>query len=223
MAKPWLDAGYECWCFDGQHEPGITRDGNHVKVGMWFNPYRKLEHVKEIIEMIGSASFVFGFPECTDLTVAGARHFKKKREANPLFQHEAIELADLVRCVGVALGCAWAFENPVSVISSHYRKYDFNFNPCDYGGYLPDDDTHPLYPQVYPGRDAYNKNTCIWHGNGYKRPRMKPVDPLHKDNPGWKHCGGKSTKTKNIRSATPRGFSLANFESNGEILTSDAA
>jgi len=28
MAKPWLDAGYECWCFDGQHSRGISRNGN---------------------------------------------------------------------------------------------------------------------------------------------------------------------------------------------------
>ena len=78
MAQPWLDAGYECWCFDGQHEPGVTKDGNHVKVGMWFDPYKKLQHAKEILELVGSAEFVFGFPECTNLTVAGARHFSKK-------------------------------------------------------------------------------------------------------------------------------------------------
>ena len=217
MAKPWADAGYLCYCFDGQHPEGLslTEHDNILSVGKWFDPYSKLQHVKEIVDIVGEASFVFGFPECTDLTVAGARHFKKKREANPMFQLEAIELADLVRCVGVALGCAWAFENPVSVISSQYRKYDFNFNPCDFGGYLPDGDEHPLYPEVYPGRDAYNKNTCIWSGNGYRRPTEKRVEPLYKDNPGWKHCGGKSTRTKNIRSATPRGFSIANFKSNG--------
>ncbi len=37
MEEPWLKNGYEVWSFDGQHEPGITRDGNHVKVGMWFD------------------------------------------------------------------------------------------------------------------------------------------------------------------------------------------
>ena len=36
----------------------------------------------------------------------------------------------------------------------------------------------------------------------------------HKNNPGWKKCGGKSTRTKNIRSATPRGFAQAVFEAN---------
>ena len=23
MAQPWVKAGYECWCFDGQHESTV--------------------------------------------------------------------------------------------------------------------------------------------------------------------------------------------------------
>ena len=38
MAQPWIDAGFEAWCFDGQHEPGVFRDGLRVNVGMWFDP-----------------------------------------------------------------------------------------------------------------------------------------------------------------------------------------
>lgn len=222
MARPWLDAGYECWSIDGQHEEGISSKGNSIKVGMWLDPYRKLQQAVEIKTMIGDADIIFGFPECTDLTVAGARHFAKKRRENPLFQAEAIELADLVRCVGVSLGCAWAFENPVSVISTQYRPCDFRFDPCDYGGYLPFNDQHPLYPEIYPARDAYNKKTCIWSGNGFKEPKTKRVEPLEKDNPGWKMCGGKSIRTKNIRSATPRGFAQAVFESNSRRVASDS-
>lgn len=224
MAKPWIEAGYDCYIFDGQHPKGVTtpcyfdssgRRHDYTAVGMWFDPRDKLISAKAILDLVGEGvEFVFGFPECTDLTVAGAKHFKSKRDSNPLFQLEAIELADLVRCVGVLCDAAWAFENPVSVISTQYRRPDFKFNPCDYGGYLPEVDEHPLYPGIYPPRDAYNKGTCIWCGNGYKIPKPKKIEPLYKDNPGWKHCGGKSLKTKNIRSATPRGFSIANFEAN---------
>ena len=39
-----------------------------------------------------------------------------------------------------------------------------------------------------------------YYGNGYSKPMMK--------------LGGKSQKTKNIRSATPRGFAQAVFEAN---------
>lgn len=219
MAKPWLDDGYECWCFDGQHPRGITQEGNHIKVGMYLEAHSKLHYAERIFDIVGDGvELVFGFPECTDLTNAGAKHFSGKRGFNSLFQAEAIELADLVRVVGNLYGCAWAFENPVGAISTQYRDYDFSFNPCDYGGYLPPNDKHPIYPNIYPGQDAYNKNTCIWHGNGFKEPRKRPITPKFKENPGWKLCGGKSIKTKNIRSATPRGFAFAVKQSNSRNI-----
>lgn len=215
MSKPWLDAGYECWCFDSQHPKGITKINNYIKVGMYIEANSKLLYAKKIVDLVGdNVSFVFGFPECTDLTVAGAKHFNKKSKFNRMFQLESIELADLIRCIGVLTNSPWGFENPVSVISSQYRKPDFIFNPRDFGGYLPREDKHPLYPKIYPPRDAYNKNTCLWYGNGFKKPKILKVKSLIKDNPGWKKCGGKSIKTKNIRSATPRGFSIATFEAN---------
>lgn len=214
MAQPWLDAGYECWCFDGQHKPGIERSGNLLKVGMYFEAHGKLVYASRVADLVGEASHVFGFPECTNLTSAGAKHFKSKRNFNPLFQLEAIELCDLVRCVGVMLDSPWAFENPRGVVSTQYFPKSFSFDPCDYGGYLAEDDKHPLYPEVYPPRDAYKKDTFVWCGNGYKEPKRNPVDALSKNNPGWEKCGGRSTRTKNIRSATPRGFAQANFEAN---------
>ena len=209
MAKPWIEKGYECWCFDGQHTPGITRDGLHVKVGMWFDAYNTKQAVSDIKEMVGECSFVFGFPECTDLAVSGAAHFAKKSEENPTFQAEATELARLVQYIGDDFGCPWAAENPVSVLSTIWRKPDFSFHPYEYGGYLPENDLHPSYPEYIKPRDAYPKKTCIWHGNGFIEPLKIPVyvEPGYSDQ--HKKLGGKSLKTKNIRSATPRGFAKA--------------
>jgi hypothetical protein len=219
MARPWLEAGFECFCFDGQHKNGITREGNLVKVGMYFEAYSKLAFAKRIYEVVGEGvCFVFGFPECTDLTNAGTRHQAEKRKFNPFFQLEAIELCDLVRCVAVLYGCPWGFENPKGAVSTQYRPYDFRFDPCDFGGYLPEDDIHPLYPEVYPPRDAYNKDTCIWCGLGFRMPKAKRIEPAQKENPGWKKCGGKSVRTKNIRSATPRGFAKAVFYANHKAV-----
>lgn len=214
MAKPWLDAGYECWSFDGQHKEGIQRDGNHVKVGMWFNAKDKLKQSKIIADLVGDeVEIVFGFPECTDLSNAGARHFEDKRKKNPLFQLEATELADLVRIVGVLTGAKWAFENPISAISTIYRKPDFIFHPYQYGGYLPLDDVHPLYPRYIAPRDAYLKKTCIWSGNGFVMPKKIPAPPIPLNGQGGSDAhnklGGKNLSTKNIRSATPRGFAKA--------------
>lgn len=215
MARPWLEAGYEVWAFDGQHSPGVTREGDLVKVGMWFFHDKTVQQAQEIKEMVGdNVHIVFGFPECTHLTNAGSRHWAKKRAANPNFQKEAMELCLLVEKVGDLYNVPWAFENPVGVLSSMYRKPDYMFDPKDYGGYLPANDIHPLYPHVYPPQDAYNKKTCIWMGNGAKQPDKLPVKELYKDNPGWKKCGGKSTKTKNIRSCTPRGFAEAFYQKN---------
>ena len=214
MAQPWLDAGYECWLFDGQHDSGINREGNLVKVGMWFLPSGIESHAEEIKSMVGSADFVFGFPECTDLAVSGAAHFARKRDANPGFQNEATALAKLVEIVGNQFNCPWGVENPVSVLSTLWRKPDFSFHPWEFGGYLPEDDKHPLYPDYIKPRDAYPKKTCIWHGNGFIEPEKKPVyvDAGYSDQ--HKKLGGKSIKTKNIRSATPRGFAQAAFASN---------
>lgn len=221
MAKPWADAGYLCYCFDGQHPKGVSKSHheNILNVGMWFENdgiYDCNNNDIEKIKLItgDDIMFIFGFPECTDLTVAGARHFESKRKTDPRFQFKAMQLVFLTKNLGFSFGCPWALENPIGVISTMWRKYDFKFNPCDYAGYLPNNDAHPIYPDIYPTQDRYNKTTCIWHGNGFIEPNKKRIEPIYKDNPGWKLCGGKSLKTKNIRSATPRGFAIAVFEAN---------
>lgn len=215
MAQPWLRAGYEVWTFDGQHPPGITKEGNLVKVGLWFYHDKTTEQSKEIRQMVGEGvGLVFGFPECTQLTNAGSRHWAKKRALNPNFQKEAMELCLLVEKLGDLYSVPWAFENPVGVLSSLYRKPDYIFDPCELGGWLPVEDCHPLYPKIYPGRDRYKKRTCLWWGNGFKAPEKRPLQPLYHENPGWKKCGGKSLRTKNIRSCTPRSLAISVYEAN---------
>lgn len=224
MAKPWADAGYLCYCFDGQHPKGVSKSNheNILNVGAWLNNNATGDYQQDNINLILSitgddVSFVFGFPECTDLAVSGAAHFKNKREDNPFFQQEAMQLVYLVKDFGEAIGYPWALENPVSVISSMRRKPNFIFHPYQYGRYLPEIDKHPIYSEYIKPRDAYPKKTCIWSGNGFVMPEVKPVhvEPGYSDQ--HKKLGGKSLKTKNIRSATPRGFAKAVFEFNGRI------
>jgi hypothetical protein len=215
MAEPWLDAGYECWLFDGQHDAGISRQGSLVKVGMWFHHDKTHQHATEIAEMVGEGvEIVVGFPECTHLAVSGAAHFAKKRETDPLFQDKATDLAKMVELVGIEFGCKWMAENPVSVLATKWRKPDHSFHPYEYGQYLSEGDAHPQYPDYIMPRDAYPKKTCIWSGNGFVMPEKRPVECQ----PGYSaqhlKLGGKSLKTKNIRSATPRGFAVAVYEAN---------
>ena len=210
MAQPWLDDGYECWIFDGQHSPGVARDGNLVKVGMWFYPEGLEYQAATIKALVGDGvEMVFGFPECTHLAVSGAAHFASKLENDPDIQKNATELARLVEVVGNDFGCKWAAENPVSVLSTLWRKPDFSFHPWEFGGYLPEDDAHPIYPEYIKPRDAYPKKTCIWCGNGFIEPTKMPINVESGYSDQHKKLGGKSLKTKNIRSATPRGFSIA--------------
>jgi len=42
----------------------------------------------------------------------------------------------------------------------------------------------------------------------------KRLEPFEKENPGWKNLGGKSERTKELRSVTPLGFSYAFYEAN---------
>lgn len=215
MAKPWIEAGYECWLFDGQHAAGVSRNGGLVKVGMWFHPFMVISHADEIIDMVGDGiEVVIGFPECTDMAVSGAAHFERKRKEDEFFQDKAVSLARMVELVGEKASCKWMVENPVSILSSKWRKPDFSFHPYEYGGYLPENDVHPIYPEYIKPRDAYPKKTCIWCGGGFVEPRRKPVHCIPGYSDQHKKLGGKSLKTKNIRSATPRGFSIAVFEAN---------
>lgn len=219
MAKPWADAGYLCYCIDGQHPKGVTKSNheNILNVGMWISnsEYSEQENLSNILNITGvDIDLVFGFPECTDLAVSGAAHFAKKKSNDPLFQVKALRLVKLVEKLGDKLKCPWALENPVSVISTMWRKPDFSFHPYEYGGYLPDNDNHPLYPEYIKPRDAYPKKTCIWSGNGFVMPGKLPVHCDDGYSNQHKKLGSKSLKTKNIRSATPRGFALAVFKSN---------
>ncbi len=220
MAQPWSDKGYECVLIDGQHEDGLHTDPNNPMLkrwGMWIKAgYTGLETTELIRKTFPNIVFVFGFPECTDLAVSGAAHFKSKIARDPNIQLRALANALLVRNLGVAINCPWAFENPVSVISTMYRKPDFYFHPYEYGGWIKEEDSiHPCYPDHIAPRDAYPKKTCIWSGNGFIQPTTKPIEPEAGYSRQHKMLGGKSLKTKNIRSATPRGFAMAVYESNG--------
>lgn len=150
---------------------------------------------------------IFGFPPCTDLSVAGAAHFYDKALRDPDFQKKAMKLALTVRDVGELTGSPWFAENPNSRLSTLWRKPDITFHPHEYGGYLPEDDVHPDWPEYIPSRDAYRKMTNYWTGNDFRMAKKRPVPVVHVEGTNFQtqFLGGKSLKTKMIRSASPRG------------------
>lgn len=205
-AEPFTKAGWETYIIDILNIGNYAKNHRATHVLSW----DILEREEEIIYLARDADFIFGFPPCTDLAVSGAKHFSAKAAENPHFQKEATELARSVERIGNASGIPWALENPVSVLSKAWRKPDFTFHPFHYKGWLPEDDVHPDYPKYIAPRDDYFKKTCIWKSADFPIPEKRLEEPFPV---GWSLqtllLGGKSAKTKRIRSASPRGFFIA--------------
>jgi len=191
-ASPWAAAGIECWCVDIGHS--IRRDRQEGLINFVWGDVRSWRPPagRRIL-------FVGAFPPCTHVAVSGARDFAKKRG---IMLRDALETFE-ASCQAIAWSGAPGFaENPVGVLSSipHIGKPDHWFHPSDYAGYSPE-----------PEADAYTKKTGLWTFNGYVMPAPKPVDPVH-GSKMWKLTP--SDDRADQRSATPLGFSIANFEAN---------
>lgn len=87
----------------------------------------------------------------------------------------------------------FCLENPVGKLSKWIGDPVMRFQPCDYG-------------------DPYTKRTCLW---GWFNTDLKktPVDPTE-GSKMHRLYGGKSERTKMMRSITPMGFANAFYEAN---------
>lgn len=206
FVRPWSKE-HKCYIFDIQHAKFEEKEPNIFTVP------GKIQDNQELLDKLISEGVIFAaaFPPCTDLAVSGAAWFSKKRAINVNFQREAMDLFELCYRICESTGAPFFVENPVSVAASMFRKPNFSFHPWEYGKYLPEDDINP-YSEIIPARDAYPKKTCLWSGNGFILPDKREVEKPVGYSPQHSKLGGKSLKTKNIRSATPRGFANAVFE-----------
>ena len=227
--KPWAEAGYTCYAFDIQHTgTEATFESTQFFAGGGSIAYlhadlHRTETFVDLIKQFGDNGdlVVFGmaFPVCTDMAVSGAAWFKKKAEADPDFQTKAVNYAVMCATFFDMLGVPYFVENPISVLATKWRKPDYKFHPYEYGGYIPDDQAeHPRWPEYIAQRDAYKKHTCLWTGDSFVMPDKISVDPEAYHGNGYSTAmmklGGKSQRTKDIRSATPRGFAIAVYEAN---------
>lgn len=189
IVRPWVDAGFKAVLVDLQHAGGEHEAGDITRIGADMR-----EWVPPLWLARSSVRMVFAFPPCDHLAVSGARWFAGKGLG---------KLADSIRLFErAAFWCEWfgapyLIENPVSTISSYWRKPDHTFHPWHFTGFASDDN--------------YTKKTCLWTGNGFVMPdrRVDCVsidDRIHKAPP--------SPERADFRSATPVGFSRAVFESN---------
>lgn len=227
--QPWLDDGrFECVSVDYEEtdHSGTEREQwnheRHTRISADLSrPFASYD-VQMAINALGLAppSFVVSFAPCTDLAVSGARHFESKRQRDPQFQQRAVSMARIVEL----FECPYVVENPVSVLSTLWRKPDVTCHPYQFADWIPDEEVeHPEFPGIVPRCDSYYKRTCLWLGNGALAPVVAygPEDvPQEGANPGWAKLGGKSARTKYIRSLTPRGLSIALYQSNCSVALS---
>lgn len=180
MAKPWAENGYTCYCVDLIHPPGNTRDGNIIRVG---------SDVLDWLPPNGDIVFASFFPPCTDVAVSGARWFKDKGLGALI---NALTLFDRSVKLAEWTNAPYLIENPVSTISTYWRKPDYKFNPCDFG-------------------DPYTKETWLWTNNAFIMPEDDFVLPIENSK---MHKISPSKWRASERSETPLGFAYAVYEAN---------
>lgn len=198
MLEPWLEAGFECHLFDRVHPKGVsTRSNGMITHG---GDLKTLSIRDEVL--IDNVEFVSAFPPCDHLTTTGALWFKGKglralSDAILLFA-VATEFCELA-------GCPYLIENPVSTISTYWRKPDFTFHPYFFTGFCEEDN--------------YQKKTCLWTGGNFIMPEEyrvsfkthgKWLDPPDKNY--IRHMHGPDVADR--RAETPRGFAKAVFQAN---------
>jgi len=148
---------------------------------------RTFEHVGEDVHGILAA------PPCTEFASSGARWWAGKP---PKLLAEALAVVDA--CLGIIETCKpawWALENPIGRLRrlrlGRLGQPRLIFDPCDYG-------------------DPWRKRTLLW--GEFTLPISDPVLGF-----GWwgfRELGGKSERTKRMRSITPSGFARAFFDAN---------
>lgn len=163
-ADEWAKHGYQVHCYD-------ILNTERVEGNKHFHHWdaNDIHQNKAIIERHKNAVMGFAFPPCTDLAVSGSSSLAFKWMADRNYREKAMNLVYISNTILSRIGCKMVIENPVSVISSEWRKPDYTFHPYEYGGYLPDDDIHPFYPEYINARDAYPKKNLLldWRGIYY--------------------------------------------------------
>jgi hypothetical protein len=168
--------------------------------GAWSRPYAEAGYDVRVItlpehdvRLYTPPENVYGIlaaPPCTEFAGSGARWWKQKGEAVLL---EGLSVVDAcLRIITVCQPAFWALENPVGRLTRYIGKPTMYFHPCDFG-------------------DPYTKKTCLW--GRFNPPTKKPVEPTE-GSKLWRMYGGKSERTKRMRSITPPGFTKAFFEAN---------
>ncbi len=174
--------------------------------GNWSRPYREAGYnVIQIDKKLGIDIITYDYRQipkvniilvampCTDYALSGAMWFAEKDKDGRTAESQRI-MAKVKEIINYFKPEIWVLENPMSRIhklNTWLGTIKFKFNPYDFG-------------------DSDQKMTWLW---GYFN---NPVKTPGKNLGNWKHTnlGGKSERTKELRSNTDLGFAYAFFEAN---------
>jgi hypothetical protein len=168
--------------------------------GAWSKPYKDSEYDVRLITLPeqdvrkytppDNVYGVLASPPCTHFAVSGARWWKDKDES--LLQTALDIVCSCLNIIEISKPKFWCLENPVGRLKHYIGNPIMYFQPCDYG-------------------DPYTKKTCLW--GIFNKPIENKIYP-YEGSKMHTNYGGKSEKTKMLRSITPSGFAKAFFEAN---------
>jgi hypothetical protein len=176
--------------------------------GSWSQPYLEAGYDVRVVTLPGQdvrtyvpPSKVHGIlaaPPCDHFSVSGAQYWPAKDADGRTAS--ALQIVDAcLRIIRHTDPEWWALENPVGRLRNlrllELEEPRLIWDPCDYG-------------------DPYTKKTLLW--GVFTPPAKHRVEPERVCSQGsWvQKLGGKSEKTKRLRSQTPPGFARAFFEAN---------
>ncbi len=146
---------------------------------------------------------ILAAPPCTDFAGSGAQYWKAKdldgrTEASLALVRKTLDFVD------VYAPKFWALENPVGRLPTLVPRLGkpWYFNPNEFAGWLEGEEAD---------RECYTKRTGLW--GEFEVPVKKPL-PVSPGGSWIMRLGGKSERTKELRSMTPLGFAYAFYEAN---------
>lgn len=150
---------------------------------------------EHIFDNFGTIDGIIAAQPCTDFAISGARWFKEKDDSGQTDQ--SIKLVyQTLKIIDLCMPDFWCLENPISRIHKLVPELGcpiMYFDPCDFG-------------------EPYTKRTALY-GRFNTNLKKTPVSATE-GSKMHKMYGGKSARTKELRSVTPPGFARAFYEAN---------
>ena len=144
---------------------------------------------------------ILAAPPCTDFASSGAQYWKQK-DIDGRTTHSLELVEKTLELISYYNPHFYAVENPVGRLQKLLPQLGkvWYFNPHEFAGYCDNPET-----------EAYTKKTGLW--GQFTKPEKRAVAVIAGASPIMR-LGGKSERTKELRSMTPLGFSKAFFLAN---------